>query len=114
MTFKYMRDNKTYRIYLLLCDTGPLPEISSTHLLNLPYALFSGLDPQHDLLHYSPLQLEILYLPGKNGTRLLRRQGLQQLHELNSTKAVKIYSLTYDEWVYRICPNAGEARSTGE
>jgi hypothetical protein len=108
-----MRDNKTYRIYLLLRDTGPLPEISSTHLLNLPYALFSGLDPQHDLLHYSPLQLEILYLPGKNGTRLLRRQGLQQLHELNSTKAVKIFRLTCDEWVYRICPNAGEARSIG-
>ena len=106
-----MRDYFTYCIDLLLGDTGPLSEITCTHLLNLPYALFTSLDPQNDLLHHSSLELEILDLPGKYGTCLPWCQRLQQLHELNSTKAVKIFRLTYDEWVYRKCPNADEARS---
>ena len=83
-----------------------------THLLNLSYALFPSLDSQNDLLHHSSLELEILNLSGKYGTRLLWCQCLQQLHELNSIMAVKVFCLTYDELVYRKCPNADEARST--
>ncbi len=63
-----MRYHITYRIYLFLGDNGPLSEIACTHLFNLPYALFSSLNPQDDLLHHSSLELEILDLSGKYGT----------------------------------------------
>ena len=107
-----MRDYDTYCVDFLLGDTRPLPEITCTHLLNLPYALFTSLYPQNYLLHHSSLKLEILYLPGKYGACLPWCQCLQQLHKLNSTMAVKIFRLTYDGWVYHKCPNADEARST--
>lgn len=107
-----MRDYETYCVDLLLGDPGPLPEITCTHLLNLPYALFTSLDPQNDLLHHSSLELKILDLPGEYGACLPWCQRLKQVHELNSTIAVKIFRLTYDEWEYRKCPNADEARST--
>ena len=88
-----MRDYYTYCIDLLLGDTGPLSEITCTHLLNLPYALFTSLDPQNDLLHHSSLELEILDLPGKYGTCLPWCQRLQQLHELNSTISSRYFAL---------------------
>ena len=87
-----------------------MSEIASTHVLNLSDTFLSRLDAQDYLLDNSPFQLEILDLSSENGAGLLRGQGLNELHERNSTWMSNA-ELTYDEWEYHIDPNSNRGLS---